>query len=198
MSCNPMSLNEDDNRRRRTPRDGASGQNDFRLPTTEDIEKHVEEASKTLSIRNCNGYENCFSNPLAFITQDIIRCLCKVIDESLKPTCEMEAGLKDALRNAKNREEEEEIEEQLAAVEDAKYSIAEQIYTTADTFDETNRDFEEDYEIDDDDGTWRKLLKRGVGLAVEVNIGGITQALDSKARTTCVGIDLSRVRKIRR
>ena len=194
--CNPFALDNDGGKR-----DGARGQGNFKPPNIKNID-YNEIRKKNLE--NCTEYKHSGGFALTPPVKAALNCFTKIIDTQLKPLCDQERDLKEALKYYKSQRDKdgiEGIEEELLVVEELKYEIADDIYDIADEFDELKEEFLDkidDYD-DDDDHIAEKVLI-GIGRVVtKTEIGAFTKALDSRARKACRNqIDLSKIKNRRR
>lgn len=208
--CNPFSLDDDGRGRKR---DSARGEGRFKLPEIKDID--LDEIKKKSFLENCHDYNDagCFSL-LGQISpaRPVCNCIAKSVDEGLKPLCEYEDDLEEALEYYEDKRDDdqvEEIKEHLLEVEEAKYEIADELYAMADEFDEVKGDvldeiddhYDKKEEEKDDHGlTIGQTLLKGLTKSVtRSEFGGLVRVLDSRARIACRNpIDFSKIKRRRR
>ncbi len=210
LSCTPLSLDGKprDRDRNRDPARGALRYEDTsqREPISLDELRQKTEASK----KNCYQYTNCRDFSILgklSPNKPFLRCICKMIDEGLKPTCEEERVAKNALKYYKDKgdeEKEREMEEYLEIIEDIKYDLEERIYDHADRSDDihgrTQDAIDEEWDsLKHPNSVWNQLLKHGTEMLVDDQIGGVTRAIEAKARLACRGqIDWDKFKAKRR
>ena len=191
FSCTPISL---DDKKRGVDR--GVGERNFNVPGLKNISLD-ELRKKTLDRENCFNYQPCPGFSLLgklSPSRPLQNCVCKALDEGLKPLCEEEAAAKELLKQYQNRRDRkgaEDVEEYLAELEIVKYEFVDEIYGIADEFDELEETALDEIE---DRGKYdvTNILMR---LGVKSELGSFTRTLDSKARTACRGqLDLSKIK----
>lgn len=106
-------------------------------------------------------------------------CVIKSIDQSLKPVCEEERLLKAELKEYKgNREIEEEIQEELGAIEEVKWEYADILYDFAD---DVEKDLTKTLEFEDTENKW----KIWSNILVTREVRGFADVISFRARRLC-------------
>ena len=107
-SCNPFDLDAAESRQKPPKR----GIRDF--PKVKPISDLKEKLEKVKKPTNCTQYKN--SNSFSILgrfslSKPIQNCLAQALDESLKPICEHERDLKNALKHYERQRDKAQIEE---------------------------------------------------------------------------------------
>lgn len=202
-SCQPLSLDKDrgDGEGRR---DEARGEKDFKLPNIEDI--GLDEIRKKANSENCDEYDKhtCHSLVGKFSPLRPFRnCFAKALEESLKPTCELENQYKEALEyyeDEGDRDKVEEIESGLGDIEEQKYEVTDELYLIADEFDKLTEDMIgdiDDKEEEAGNSIFEKFLAGGARVVTRTEVGSFTRCLDARARRLCSNIDFSKIQNRR-
>ena len=200
ISCNPLRLDGENGRERK--RDSARGEDRFQPPDIKDI--NLSEIRNKSFSGHCAEYKNIGSFSIlgnVFPGKQLQNCLAQAVDESLKPLCDHEKNLQEALKYYKRKGDEDKIEEielLLEEVEETKYDTADELYSIADEFDEIQEgllDNIDDHYNQKDDLNIAQTIGRGLGrIVVKSEVGGFTRVLDSRARRACRGqIDFSKI-----
>jgi len=197
FSCTPIDLNS---KKKRVDR--GVGEKDFDFPKLRNIS--LDELEKTLDRESCFSYQPCPSFSLLGTMspgRGVRNCLCKAIDQGLKPLCDEEAKAKELLRyyqDKKDKEGIEDVEEDLRELESVKYNFSESIYEMADeindlgerALDQIEKEREEE-EVEGFDFLWLTVRN----LSVNSEFGSFTRVLDSKARLACRdSLDFSKIK----
>ena len=187
-------------------RDGARGRPTFPLPPLDDINKN--EIRKAVNSEKCENYTNHTCHSLLGKMSPLRgprNCFAKAIEDSLKPTCDLEKQYLEALEYYEDERDDtavEEIEEALLALEEQKYYITDELYLIADEFDALEQDtigkIDEREDRESNVNFMEGLLYGGQRIFVRTELGSFTRCLDSRARQICLSIDFSKVKKRRR
>ena len=182
---------------RNTPRDGGEGLNDYKPPIDEELDEDPDKEEE--DCRKYKGGGFSFLPDEIAVSKWLQNCLAKMIDNNLKPLCEEEREVRDRLAYYESRGDQEAVEiaeDELQAIEDQKYEVADGIYSFAD--ESSNIDDELRDRIDDtwgEDDSFMRRIGASVGhVFIGSEVGSITRVLDSRARRVCRSqIDLSRI-----
>ena len=201
-SCNPLSLDEDERRKRDFKTDPAKGKTNY---TPEDLKEiSAEELLKKAFKEDCSKYKNVTSFSIfgdKLPIKALQNCLAKALDESTKEICIEEAKAKELKRHYEKRGEDQgvrEMEEHLAEIEDIKYEVTEDIYSMADeVYDQCEELRDEiDAEMEEKANTvFEKFLGRSGKFLVTSECQGFRRILDSRGRNPCRSLSLSKIRQ---
>ena len=152
---------------------------------------NLDELRSDISMKNCGNYDpgtKIFRLSTAFLEDDspiekIENCLGKAMDKSLKPICDEERNLKNALKEGQHDSVTtlEEIEGQLAYLEEVKYEYAQDFYDYADGFDDLHESFQKSV----DNVFKEKWLRTGVDMLFSREIRSFSDLVARKARRLC-------------
>ena len=149
---------------------------------------------KAALLENCGNYD-CKSSinfsifgsyPPAKASQS---CMCKLIDEGLKPLCEREKELKSlARRHEDDKKALEGIDIMQEELDIMKEDIGETLYVMADTSSELLADIENELDKMDKDtdiAVDKFIINGGLRLIAKDQIGGAARFAEGKARNLC-------------
>ena len=137
------------------------------------------------------------------------RCLAKALDDNLKPLCDEQKQMEDALKYYEDRGDEdkaEDIRDNLEALKEVKYTFMDDLYDIADEFDDISGNLQEDlgHRVDKEvkdhprDATWWKIIQSVGNVGIKDSVGGFTRVLDKRARKACRSqIDLEEFKRWR-
>ena len=197
LACEPSSLDK----KRREKRDSARGEDKFKPPNKINRKDLLK---KLKGIRdNCAHHS---SGSISFSTRALQNCMAKAVDEGLKPLCKQENETKQLVEYYKKTGEEEKADaarDYLQDLEDAKYDIMEELYTTADQFDDLQDDLEksiDDIRSKQENKTShsREMLISGLKVVSRFELSGFRYILNSRARLACKNQRISSELKDRR
>ena len=113
-------------------------------------------------------------------------CMCKVMDEGLRPVCEKEKQLKElADRHSGDDDAMEEIEIMQEEIEIMKDDISDVFYSMADVSDEFHADLEDELDDMDDDANsalQKLFINGGLRLLVKDQVGSTTRYAERRGR----------------
>ena len=157
---------------------------------------NINELKEKGSARKCSKYSNSGSFSIlgdASLLEPVRNCFAQSIDQGLKPLCDQEKALKQALKTESEPVIQEEIEGELAEVEEAKYHIAEDLYYIAHEFELISEEAVEDFEKErSDHDPWGNLINTLGSIFVKSEIGGFSRFLNSKVNNACRGVNVRR------
>ena len=193
VACAPSSL--DKKREGREKKDSARGEDKFNPPNKinrKDLLNKLKDIRK-----NCAHYD---SGAISFTTKALQNCMAKAVDEGLKPLCKQENETKQLVEYYKKTGEEEKEEtarEYLLELEEAKYDIMDELYATADEFDELHAELEDEIEGigGEDKSHLGKVLISSLKIAARFELSGFRSILNSRARLACKGQWIASERK---
>ena len=178
------------------PRDRGRGEPDFDDLEDIDLSEITSVPDKAALLENCGNYD-CKSSINFSIFGDYSpakasqNCMCKLIDEGLKPLCKREKELKSLARKHEDDEEAlEEIDIMQEELDIMKEDIGETLYVMADTSDELHADIEDELDEMDEDADsalTRFIINGGLRLVAKDQIGSTTRFAERRARNPCAG-----------
>ena len=191
VSCQPLESEDSGGRR-----DRGRGETDFDPGDIDDINlDEIKNIDKKELLKNCHNY-NCTSSINFSLFGDASparaaqNCMCKVMDEGLKPLCKKEKQLeKLADRRRGDDDAMEEIEIMQEELEIMKDDISDVFYSMADTSDDFHADIDDEIDemYDDADSTLEKLIANGLGLVAKDQFGSTTRFAERRGRNICLG-----------
>ena len=145
----------------------------------------IEELKKKGSGQECSEYKSSLSFfGYKSIHEPIRNCLAQKIDQGFKPLCEQEKALRRELQKEKDPVIQEEIQDQLVEVEEAKHHIYNNLYLIAANFDNLSEDFRGEKKSDHND-IWIISNTLINSINVKTEIGDFTQFVNFKSRQAC-------------
>lgn len=178
-------------------RDNSPGVGAFKRAGDDKLEdENPEEEDEDCRYYNGGGFSLLGKSSPSLWLQN---CMAKQIDENLKPLCDEEQRMRDALEDCRRRkcDDEELLEEHLSAIEDQKYEIADGIYAMADESsniaDELRDKVDSSQRFGSSGKPIRRIFASLLNMTIDSEVGSITRVLDSRARVVCRNIDLSRI-----
>ena len=202
-SCTPFLVDDDNGDSKK--RDTAIGLKNFELQEIEEINR--DEIRQAVNSENCEDYTDHTCHSLLGKSSPLKgprNCFAKAIEDSLKPTCDLEEKYLNALEHFEDERDDrtvEQIEEALLALEEQKYYITDELYLIADEFDAVEQDTLD--EIDElqeknESNFLSPFIAGASRIFVGTELGSFTRCLDARARHLCLNIDFSKVKKKRR
>ena len=209
-ACDPF---EAKNSNRNGQRDDTAGEDEYIFDDIDDLlSDDPSQRDPTAEESSCKDYKIGSINliPWDDYPPNILqRCLAKALDDNLKPLCDEQRQMEEALKYYEDRGDEdkvEDIQENLEALKEVKYTFMDDLYDIADDFDDIEYSLRDDVNAAVDkqakdhakDATWWRMLGTGANILLKDGVGGFTRVLDKRARKACRSqIDLEEFKRWR-